>query len=301
MEENTTIEIAEDGFADFEAAFGGDDGYQTEETGDTEEVDTDNAEDGTEVQEEPEDESQAEDTEDDGGKDGGEDAPPAQEDSFTIRVNKEDRVVNREEMFSLAQKGADYDRVKGQVAERDKTIGELRETIGKSQEAIELLDLISSEVNIPVVQLLDQLHVSLRVKNGETEAEAKANIRAIKAERQRDAMKAQNTQKQTEKTDSKTRAEKEVADFRSRFPGVELTEELCNELMGDVQKGVSLADAYQNRELARANARIAELEKQMAADKQNKKNRTKAVGSQQDSGGKRTRSAEDDFFAAFES
>ena len=47
-------------------------------------------------------------------------------------------------------------------------------------------------------------------------------------------------------------------------------------------------------------ARFAELEKQLAADKQNKKNKAKAVGSQNDSGGRRSRSAEDDFFAAFE-
>jgi hypothetical protein len=296
MEDETII--ADEGFEDFAAAFGGEDGNQTEETTEgTEEVTETTPE--TDSVEESEGESQEEDTEDGSTEDGAEAPPAAQETSFTIRVNKEDRVVNREEMFSLAQKGADYDRVKGQVAERDKTISELTSQIEGNKDSLEMLSLISESVGKPIPELLETLHVSLRMKNGETEAEAKANIRAIKAERQINAAKAEK-QKQAEKPDQKARAEKEVADFHSRFPGVELSEELCKELTEDVRKGMTIADAYQKREDARKDARIAELERQLAADKQNKKNKAKAVGSQTDSGGRRTKSAEDDFFAAFE-
>lgn len=294
MDETTTIETADEGFVDFEAAFNGEDGYQTDETTEgTDEV-AETEETGTEPAEESEGEGQEEGTED-GGEDEGEETPPApQETSFTIRVNKEDRVVNREEMFSLAQKGADYDRVKGQVTERDKTISELTAQIEGSKDSLEMLSLISESVGKPIPELLETLHVSLLMKNGQTEAEAKANIRAIKAERQISAAK----QKQVEKPDGKARAEKEVADFHSRFPGVELTEELCRELTEDVRKGMTIADAYQKRENARKDARISELEKQLAADKQNKKNKAKAVGSQKDSGGRRGRSDHESFEAA---
>ena len=295
MEDEIIIE--DEGFEDFAAAFG-DDGNQTEETTETTEEVNETAPE-TEPAEESEGESQEEDTEDGGAEDGAEAPPAAQETSFTIRVNKEDRTVNREEMFSLAQKGADYDRVKGQVAERDKTISELTAQIEGSKENLDMLSLISESVGRPIPELLDQLHISLLMKNGQTEAEAKANIRAIKAERQINAAKAAQ-QKQAEKPDLKTKIEKEVAEFHSRFPGVELSEELCKELTEGVRKGMTIADAYQKREDARKDARIAELEKQLAADRQNKKNKAKAVGSQNDSGGRRSRSAEDDFFAAFE-
>lgn len=290
------IIIADEGYEDFAAAFG-DDGNQTEETTETTEEVTEEATD-TEPAEESEGESQEEDTEDGSAEDGAEAPPAPQETSFTIRVNKEDRTVSREEMFSLAQKGADYDRVKGQVAERDKTISELTAQIDGSKENLEMLSLISESVGKPIPDLLEQLHISLRMKNGETEAEAKANIRAIKAERQINAAKAAQ-QKQAEKPDPKARAEKEVADFHSRFPGVELSEELCKELTEDVRKGMTIADAYQKREDARKDARIAELERQLAADKQNKKNKAKAVGSQNDSGGRRVKTEFDDFMAAF--
>lgn len=294
MEDETII--ADEGYEDFAAAFDGDDGNQTEETTETTEEVTETTTE-TEPEEESEGESQEEDTEDGGTEDGAEAPPAAQETSFTIRVNKEDRTVNREEMFSLAQKGADYDRVKGQVAERDKTISELTARIEGNKDNLEMLSLISESVGKPIPDLLEQLHISLRMKNGETEAEAKANIRAIKAERQVNAAKAEK-QKQAEKPDPKARAEKEVADFHSRFPGVELSEELCKELTEDVCKGMTIADAYQKREDARKDARIAELERQLAADKQNKKNKAKAVGSQNDSGGRRGRSDHESFEAA---
>jgi hypothetical protein len=295
MEDETII--ADEGFEDFAAAFGGEDGNQTEETTeDNEKVSETTPE--TDPAEESEGEGQEEDTEDGSTEDGAEAPPAPQETSFTIRVNKEDRTVNREEMFSLAQKGADYDRVKGQVTERDKTISELTAQIEGNKDSLEMLSLISESVGKPIPELLETLHVSLLMKNGQTEAEAKANIRAIKAERQVNAAKAAQ-QKQAEKPDPKARAEKEVADFHSRFPGVELSEELCKELTEDVRKGMTIADAYQKREDARKDARIAELERQLAADKQNKKNKAKAVGSQTDSGGRRVKAEFDDFMAAF--
>lgn len=295
MEDETII--MDEGFEDFEAAFTGDDGYQTEEaTEDTEEV-TETEESSTDPAGESAGESQEEDT-GDGSAEGGAEAPAApQETSFTIRVNKEDRVVNREEMFSLAQKGADYDRVKAQVTERDNTIAELNKTIDGSKETMDLLEMIAQETKTEIPALLEGLHLTLRMKNGETEAEAKANIRAIKAER---AMKtARDQTNAAAKPDGKERARKEVAEFHNRFPGVELTEELCNQLMTDVQKGMTISDAYAKKQLADKDARIAELERQMAADKQNKKNKAKAVGSQTDSGGRRTKTEFDDFMAAF--
>lgn len=297
MNENENIDL-ESGFDDFEAAFGGEDGYQTEgteEVTDTEETETEET--GEEPSGEEEDGKEAGAPQTEEGAEGGADDRGAAE-TFTLRVNKEDRTVSREEMIAFAQKGADYDRVKGQLAERDSTIAEMRKTIDGSKDALELLNLISEEVKKPVPELLESLHLSLRMKNGETEAEAKANIRAIKAER---AMKAaQEKPAQEPKPDGRARAEKEVADFHNRYPGVELTEELCGKLVADVQNGMSLSDAYAKHQAEAKDAEIAELKRQLEAEKQNNKNRAKAVGSQKDSGGKRGKSAEDDFFAAFD-
>ena len=79
-----------------------------------------------------------------------------------------------------------------------------------------------------------------------------------------------------------------------------VTEELCGKLTADVREGLSIADAYARLKQAEKDAEIAELKRQLEAERQNNKNKAKAVGSQRDSGGRRTKNAEDDFFAAFE-
>lgn len=295
MEDNTPIEAAESDYAEFEAGFMDDDGNQTEQIPEV----TEENEAEEEAQKADESQETGDSDEEDTGEDQEESAQetagkPGETEMFTLRVNKEDRTVNREEMISLAQRGLDYDRVKGQLQDRDNTIAQLNKTISENRDALEVLTLIAEETKTEIPQLLESLHLSLRMKNGETEAEAKANIRAMKAER---AMKAAQA---SAESGGKARAQKEVAEFRQRYPGVELTEELCGQLMADVQGGMTLSDAYAKKQMADKDSRIAELERQIAAKQQNDKNRFKALGSQKDSGGKRTKSEEEDFFAAFE-
>ena len=76
--------------------------------------------------------------------------------------------------------------------------------------------------------------------------------------------------------------------------------------MPDIQKGTSMLQAYRNREIAGKDAiiadkeqKIAELQRQIEAEKQNKANRANSPGSQKDSGGKRTKNEFDDFLDAF--
>ena len=70
--------------------------------------------------------------------------------------------------------------------------------------------------------------------------------------------------------------------------------------MPDVQAGMSLTNAYLKMENARLAAELAEQQRKESAAEQNRKNRSRAVGSQYDSGAQTHRTAEDDFFAAFE-
>jgi hypothetical protein len=95
--------------------------------------------------------------------------------------------------------------------------------------------------------------------------------------------------------DSAQRVRRELAEFRTAYPKVELTDELLGKLMPDVAAGKTLIDAYHGYEAAQKDSRIAELERQLAAEKQNKENRASSPGSQKDSGGRRTKDDFDDF------
>lgn len=292
--EDITIDT---GFDEFAAAF--DDDYQIGDEGGAEEpeaIEEDTAADSGEA-EEPVATEAEEGTElgeggsDDSGAGDGADKP----ETFVLRVNKEERTVNREEVISLAQKGADYDRVKGQLAESRTTNQELQSRLDKYQNVMDALEMISADSGQSVDQLVEQMQLNMLMKGGKSEAEARAEMRALKAESALNAAKAKETAQKPAAEDGAARAEREVAEFHKRFPGVELTEELCKELMPDVQNGTSISDAYRKREDAKKDAQIAELKRQLEAEKQNKKNRSNSPGSQNDSGGRRNTSDFDKF------
>ena len=295
------------GFEEFAAAFGMEEDNQIPSEDVTEETDsTQTEQDGNdqEATEESDSEETAEGNENQNaeevgaeGQDGADKGTTEQK--FTIKVNKESREVNLSEMTELAQKGADYDRVKGQLTEARQESDRLRGEIEKNRSLLEILEIISEETKIPMEQLGDQLYMNLRKSGGSSDAEAASALENAKLKRENAQLKAAKAQETSAKEDSQARAEREIAEFHKEYPGVELTQELCEKLMGDVQGGATLTNAYRKMLAAEKDAQIAELQRQLAAEKQNKKNRVSSPGSQKDSGGKRQKSEFDDFISAF--
>lgn len=284
MEENENI-----GFEEFEAAFddtadnqiGAEEETVTEEATDpeTEETSDDQAEtSATESTEGTVDESQK-----------SEDKPS--EETFTLKVNKEEKTYSREEVIALAQKGADYDRVKEQLTQT-------RSQLESQQQAMEVLSELAKDINLEIPQLLDSLRLNMLKKQGLSDDAANERLLRMKAEKENEALKAAATQNQQRESNA-DRAKREIAEFRENYPDVEITKELIDKLMADVSGGKSITEAYRKLEKAQAEARIAELERQLAASKKNAENRTASPGSQKDSGGRRTKSDFDDFMEAF--
>ena len=227
---------------------------------------------------------------------------PAAEQKFTIKVNKETREVGLQEITELAQKGADYDRTKSQLETSRQNEQALQAELDKQKPYVEVLTAASEAAGIPVDPFIEQVQVNLLMGQGMTEKEAKAEIRALRAEQQVKAMTAQKPKEQEpeKNTGGPDRAQTEIAEFAKNFPDVHLTEEQVNKLMPDVQAGMSLTNAYLKMENARLAAELAEKQRKDAAADQNRKNRARAAGSQRDSGAQNHRTAEDDFFAEFE-
>lgn len=285
-------------FEEFEDAFS-DGGNQTEVT---EEVETE-----TEEQE--------------GGKQGGEETPTGEEkpseqeepgeekpeetkpETFTLKVNKEEKTYSREEMISLAQKGADYDRVK-ELLEKSRTEqADMKKQFDSQKEAMELLAQIAKDSGSDVATLLENMQISMVQRRDNVSADvAKERVLRQKAERQAEALRSQK--QEAEKADG--RAKREIEEFRKAYPDVDVTQELIDKLMPEVTGGKSLLSAYRQMEEAKQQAaltekdsRIAELEKLLAAEKKNKENRAASPGSQKDTGGQRQKTDFDDFMSAF--
>lgn len=297
------------GFEEFESALFDDD-YQTgdddgAEDSDVTETDTDtqdthsDGEDGDEGDEDSVDED-ADDSEEidaDGNKEdkgGNTDANQ----TFTLKVNKEERTVTLEEMTALAQKGADYDRVKEQNTKHQQTIEDLRsklEGVSSQQAVLDILDTIAQKSGSTLEQLAESLYVNFRKSAGASEDVAREELKSARLEKELNGYKAKQTQQQEKEKDSESRVRRDVEEFRREYPSVEITEELVNKLAPDIQNGMSLSAAYRKYEKAQDSAKIAELERKLAAKAQNDKNKKRSPGSQKDSGGRSSKSDYDVF------
>jgi hypothetical protein len=289
-------------FTDFAEAFDDSADYQTdsneeevfaEEEGATEDLEEETsqpeegAENGSTDSEEGDEKNPAEESKEE---------TPAE--TFTLKVNKEEKTYSREEVISLAQKGADYDRVKEQLEKSRQTTQEMQTQLDSQKESIEVLNELAKEAGVELPQLLKNLRLNMLTRQGLTKEAAEERLLRLQAERENAALKAAASEAQSKETPTQ-RAQREIEEFRKEYPDTELSEDLLNELMKDVQNGMSLTGAYRKHESAQKDARIAELQRQLEAEKQNKANRAASPGSQKDSGGRRTKSDYDDFMEAF--
>ena len=289
MNENENTE-----FEEFAAAFGGDSYQTTTETEEQVQTEKTDADAGAEETTKQDTQQPAEQTD---PKPAGEtestEKPKSEQpqktdtpETFTLKVNKEERNYTREEVIALAQKGADYDRVK--------------EKLGTQQQTVDALADVAKAMGVEIPALLENLMINALVKNeGLSEDVARERIMRQKAEKENTALKQAATAGHVEEETSQQRAQREIAEFRKSYPDIPLTDELLKALMPDVQKGVSFKDAYERREAAQKDERIKELEAQLEAEKQNNKNRAQSPGSQRDSGGRRDKTDFDDFVSAF--
>jgi hypothetical protein len=298
------------GFEDFESALFDDD-YQTDADFADDEPETRTEETAPENEPEAADDSESEESsEDDNGDDSDDESvaeasPEAEEgkdatvseQTFTLKVNKEERTVTLEEMKTLAQKGFDYDRVKEQNTKSQQTIQDLQaqlEGFNSRKNVLDMLDIISAKSRTSADELMESIYLSVRKSAGVSEETAREELKSAKLEKELNGYKAKQEAKPKE-NDAETRANRELEEFRQNFPDVALSEELVQKLISDVQKGMSLSAAYRKMEKAQTDARIRDLEQQLAAKKQNDKNKKRSPGSQKDSGGRRTRSDYEEF------
>jgi len=289
-----------------------DDGYQT----DTDDVVEDDAaesettaeatdDDAEESDQEPQGESDDADADDDehageSEKNGAEDKEKSadgadSEQVFTLKVNKEERKVTLEEMTTLAQKGADYDRVKSQLETSRQNEQALQVKLNENSGILDVLTLISEQTKTPMDKLVDQLYVNLQKGNGKSETEARQDLENARLRKENNALKTKQQEEKAEAENIAARAQRDIAEFRKHFPDVHLTQELCDKLTPDIQAGMSLTNAYLKMENAQLKAEAEQRKQQEAAASQNKKNRSRTPGSMRDSGGGRTTDLADIF------
>ena len=293
-------------FEDFFDAFEGSE-PEAEETPAVEETpaaeepaETDPIDEGTDGGEDPAEPAEGSDTED--GEEEAQTEPAtedgAQEQTFTVRIGEEDRQYSLEEITELARKGAGYDDLQAQLNQAEQARDQLQSQIDGQQGVIDIMNLLAEKSNTTVQEIAKQLYVSFRKNAGASEDAAALELENAQLKKQMDAGKPASAENKAA-DEARARAQRELAEFRNLHPGVQLNDALVAKLKPDVQKGMSLANAYQKMLNDQKAADLKEQERKNAAAAQNAKNKAASPGSQQDSGGRRQKSGVDDFFAQF--
>lgn len=304
--ENESITTSESSdFGEFFASFSDAEDQSTE----TEETAKETAEETEPSAEGEENENSFENSEDENTNDSEEngaetDQKPdgtADEQEYTVKVDGKESKVKLDELITGYQKGQAFDRVKGQLEQARSTITELQAEKDKNAETLDMLQAIADKAGYDIPTMLQTFHAGLVVGKGGSEAQAKAEFENMQLQRRlnKQETKAKEENQHSEEAESKSRAEADIAEFRAVYPDVELTPELIKSLDKELHDGMSLTRAYQKQQSDQQAAEIARLQKELAAEKKNAKNRVSSPGSQKDTGGS-SRAGFSDFFTFLE-
>lgn len=194
---------------------------------------------------------------------------PSSQEVFRLKHLGQEIEATRDEVITLAQKGKDYDRIRGKV-------DELSGTLKKNSGYVSFLNELASAQGLSVDELMDHTKASLiSKKSGIDEKTAAAQLRLERREnslktKEASVAKSEAAQKEKEKRN------REIHEFLGEYKDIDPTT-IPKEVWRDVAGGKTLLAAYTRHENKK-------LKAQMEAEKKNKENRSKSAGSQASAG-----------------
>jgi hypothetical protein len=232
-------------------------------------------EEATDAQPEPEaGEDEPTETEGDEGQ-AGEPEEKAEDQRFHLKHNGEETDVSLEEVIELAQKGMDYDNIRG---ERDTFRRERDEVKAERDKYKQFLE----EVRGGQFESIDDFMLDTRAR--------------IRAERNGTSFEAEFASEQANQYAAKNNANggNPVEVFMQRFPGVK-AEDIPDSVWAETKETGDLAGAYaryieKKSELDQKDAEIKRLQEKISALEQNQKNRDRSAGSSRSASAGKTKS-----------
>lgn len=188
-------------------------------------------------------------------------APAAEPEKYTIKVNGREEAYTLEELATLAQKGADYDRLKADnelIRKNTERISELARSRNTTVDEI----ITQAEEGYKAAQFEELYQKYINDGIEEDVAEMLAN-KDLELE-----MVRADVPQPTEEEISRQR---DIQLFNRLYPDVK-AEDIPDTVFEDISKGMTLVEAYQKQLIADEKAKAA-------VDAQNKKNAEKSMGS----------------------
>jgi hypothetical protein len=203
---------------------------------------------------------------------------PAQEEAtkvWNLRYMDNDKVVNEQEMVTLAQKGLDYDRIRTKYDE--------------SKPVMELFTQFAKKSGMDVPAYVAYLRTQAKKADGMSEAEAQRTVEledreaAVAArEEARAEREAAERQAEQAKASAEARRQADIEEFTKTFPDVAKDPKaIPASVWNDVKGGMSLVAAYARYAVAKAQSDAAA---QVAVSVKNENNAARATGSMKSAG-----------------
>jgi hypothetical protein len=202
--------------------------------------------------------------------------------TFTLKHLGEAKVVGRDEVITLAQKGLDYDRIRSKMDALNAEKAKADEVVAFVNELAQLQGMTD------ITEFIDATRAKLLAdKEGIDE---KTALERVKLNRERTALQSQKAEAERQKSEQDAAAEKrhaEIMEFLEAYPQIDPAK-IPQEVWEQVAKGERLLTAYRNYEVASENStlklKIAELERTIEAERKNKENKAKSTGTRSSAG-----------------
>ena len=197
---------------------------------------------------------------------------------WTLRHMDEVRQVGEADMVVLAQKGLDYDRIRGKYDE--------------SKPVMELFGSFARQAGMSIPDYVSFIRTQAKQASGMSEAEARRTVEledreaavsakeAVEAQRQNGANQAAQARAAAD-----ARRNADIAEFQRLFPdAAKDPKAIPQEVWASVRSGMSLVSAYSKYAVDQANAARQAAEQKAAASAQNQQNASRSTGSMQSAG-----------------
>lgn len=218
----------------------------------------------------------------------------AETDQFVLKHLGEEKTVNREEVTALAQKGMDYDRIRGKYDELTTENAALKEQMGDYDRAKEQLGYFTDLAKASGMSLEELIVQTMAAqaasKNG---TDIATEVPKARLELERRALEKEKADWQKAKGAEQTAADAEAerqakinADielFMAEFP--EAAKDIKNNVPQEVWDAVNannstLTAEYRKYTAKQMDAEIKNLKAQLEQATQNEKNKSRSTGSQ---------------------
>ena len=212
---------------------------------------------------------------------------------WTLRYMDADKQVSESEMITLAQKGMDYDRIRGKYDE--------------SKPVMELFGSFAKQAGMSISDYLSAIRTQAKQASGMSEAEAKRAVALEDREAAVSAREAEEAQRQSganqaaqAKAAADARRSADIAEFQKLFPdAAKDPKAIPQEVWANVQSGMTLVSAYSKYAVEQANAARQAAEQKASAASQNQANASRATGSMASAG--ENTGSKDPFLAGWDS